>query len=39
MRHSQRFARPPSPRERRSSVVNVILPGGVKNEMAFTTGS
>ena len=37
MRHSQRLARPASPRERRSSVVNVILPGGV-NEMAFTTG-
>jgi transposase len=38
MRRPERLARPASRRERRSTAVNLIVPGGV-NEMAFTTGS
>lgn len=37
-RRSERLARPASPRECRSTTVNVIVLGGV-SEMAFTTGS
>jgi transposase len=33
----ERLARPVSPHERRSNVVNLIMPGGV-SEMGFTTG-
>jgi hypothetical protein len=33
----ERLARPVSPHERRSKVVNLIMPGGV-SEMGFTTG-
>jgi DDE family transposase len=33
----ERLARPVSPHERRSNVVNLIMPGGV-SEMCFTTG-
>ena len=38
MRRPERLARPASRRERRSTAVNLIVPGGV-SEMAFTTGS
>jgi transposase len=38
MRPLERLARPASRRERRSTAVNLIVPGGV-SEMAFTTGS
>jgi hypothetical protein len=38
MRRPERLARPASRRERRSTAVNLIVPGSV-SEMAFTTGS
>ena len=38
MRRPEHLARPASRRERRSTAVNLIVPGGV-SEMAFTTGS
>jgi transposase len=38
MRRPERLAQPASRRERRSTAVNLIAPGGV-SEMAFTTGS
>jgi transposase len=38
MRCQERLARPASRRERRSTAVNLIVPGSV-SEMAFTTGS
>jgi hypothetical protein len=38
MRCSERFVRLASPRERCSTMVNSIVPGGV-SELAFTTGS
>jgi hypothetical protein len=37
MRRPERLTRPASTCERRSTVVNLIVPGGV-SEMAFTTG-
>ena len=37
MRRPQRFVRPTSPRECRSTAINLIVPSGV-GEMAFTTG-
>jgi DNA invertase Pin-like site-specific DNA recombinase len=36
MRRPERFVRPTSPRERRSTAISLIVPGGV-SEMAFTT--
>jgi hypothetical protein len=37
LRRPERLARPISPRERRSTAINVIVPDCV-SEMAFTTG-
>src|SRR5688572_20584267 len=37
MRRSERLTRPASPRQRRSTAVNWIMPGGL-SEMAFTPG-